>query len=411
MTPPHRNAPKAPILVGAALSLLLFLQAPPAHAFHSMIRHEYSACHVCHADPSGGGILTAYGRGLAETILRTRWGKQRDDGDPGTVGNFLFGAFTLPERLLLQADVRGVMQLPLVANASPQFMLMQADAGLQISFWRLRGQGSIGYIHEGALFASVTRGSGTANQDRLIARTYWLGVDLGSDNQFLLRAGRLNLPFGVRNIEHTMLVRMTTRTNIDDQQQVGVALSYNSSRIRSELMAIVGNFSIRPDDYRERGYSGYFEWTPKEKIALGASSLVTHAALDYQLQTPLWRHAHGLFARYSPHRMVALSLETDFLFYSQPPAGAAAANNFGGNVTALLADIEPIQGVHLLAAAEVQNTHFGSGTTEGSLWGGVWWFFLPHIDARLDFVWLDLARGSSGTQSNGYFLFQLHGFL
>jgi hypothetical protein len=370
-----------------------------------MMRHEYTACHTCHADPSGAGLLTAYGRGLAETVLRTRWGKQREDGDPGKVGNFMFGAFTTADWLLLQVDGRGLIVVPLAPQSSSRFLLMQADAAMQVKIRRLRASGSLGYAKEGALLASVTRGD-TSLAHRLVARTYWIGLDLGADNQFLVRAGRMNLPFGVRNIEHTMFVRMTTRTNIDDQQQHGLSLAWNATGLRAEVMAILGNFQIRPDDFRERGYSAYLEWVPREKLALGASSLITHASMDLRLDTPLWRHAHGVFARWAPLRPLVVTIESDLLFTSQPPARAAAANNFGGNTSALMVDYEPVHGVHLLGASEVQNTHFGTASTDYGLWAGAWWFVLPHFDARADVAWRSVG-GRSGTT----FLFQLHAFL
>lgn len=59
----------------------------------------------------------------------------------------------------------------------------------------------------GANGAAITRGSA-----KLISRLYWLGVD----RPFLLRAGRTNLPFGGRQVEHTMWVRSSTRTNTND---------------------------------------------------------------------------------------------------------------------------------------------------------------------------------------------------
>ncbi|HYJ11210.1 MAG TPA: hypothetical protein VEX18_19440 [Polyangiaceae bacterium] len=45
-------------------------------------------------------------------------------------------------------------------------------------------------------------------------------------------------------------------------------------------MAIAGNFQLRPDDYRERGYSAFVEVAPWDQFAAGVSSLVTHRELD-----------------------------------------------------------------------------------------------------------------------------------
>src|SRR5580692_8439714 len=88
------------IALSAALFLLYW--APPASAYAWMIRHEYSGCNTCHADPSGGSLLTAYGRALGEAELPTQW-----SAPPPEVGaKFLFGAIPLPDSLLLGGDVR-----------------------------------------------------------------------------------------------------------------------------------------------------------------------------------------------------------------------------------------------------------------------------------------------------------------
>jgi hypothetical protein len=392
-------------LTAALASLLLILLAGGrAQAFPSMIRHGYNVCQSCHADPSGAGLLTAYGRGLAETVLRTHWRKTSEEDDPGKISNFLFGLVPTPDWLLLQADGRGLTVVPLAPRSDAQFYLMQADLAAQVKIHRFRANGSLGFANKGALPASVTRGNQQL-ENRLVSRTYWLGVDLGADEQFLLRAGRMNLPFGVRSIEHTMFVRKTTRTNINDQQQEGVALAWNGSQLRAEVMAILGNFQLRPDDFRERGYSAYLEWALREKLALGVSSLIVHSNLDTGLLTPLWRQVHGIFARWSPHEKVALTAESNLLFFSQPPAGIAAAHNVGGNASAVNVDYEPFQGVHLLGAAELQNKDIGTSSTDYGLWAGAWWFVLPHLDLRAD-----VSRLTVSSQNITSFLFQFHGY-
>lgn len=159
----------------AAIGFLLLFAASPAQAFDWMVRHGYTGCTMCHADPSGAGLLTTYGRALAETTLRTQWGKSNQDGEPGRIAGFLFGAVKLPERLLAQVDVRGLTVVPISPKGSAHTYLMQADAAAQLKVSRVRVQGSLGYAKEGAVGAAVTRGDANG-QNRLIARTYWAGV-------------------------------------------------------------------------------------------------------------------------------------------------------------------------------------------------------------------------------------------
>src|SRR4051812_4913753 len=92
------------IAFAAFWAALLGSRAAQAYAW--MIRHEYAGCNQCHADPSGGGLLTAYGRAQSELLLRTRYGVAETD-DPGRTGEFLFGLLPLPDSVLLGGDARG----------------------------------------------------------------------------------------------------------------------------------------------------------------------------------------------------------------------------------------------------------------------------------------------------------------
>ncbi len=352
-----------------------------------MIRHGYAGCNLCHADASGGGLLGAYGRAQGENLLRMQYGRS-PDAEPGPVAGFLFGALQLPDSLLLGGDGRWMVQrvMPSSGAAINRQILMQADLEGQLTIDRFRANASAGYAHDGALAASVTRG----NADRLVSRVHWLGVDLGEDKDWLLRAGRMNLPYGVRSIEHTMWVRSVTRTDINAAQQHGVALAYSGETLRGELMAILGNFQISPDDFRDRGYSGFVEYAAAQRLAVGASSSITHVAQDVELQSRLWRQAHGLFSRYAPATWVALLSEVDFTLFSQPPS-----NNAFGLVAMLQADFEPVQGLHAIATGELLDRKLSAYPLSYSTWGSFAWFFAPHADVRVDAIWESLATVSA----------------
>jgi hypothetical protein len=385
-----------------AVVALLVLSSRDAHAYAWMIRHEYGACSTCHADPSGGGLLTAYGRAQGETLLRTHYRGGADSEDPGTVGDFLWGAVPLPENLLLGGDFRAFTMYikPEGAPGLQQTFIMQADAEGQVSFDRFRLNASLGYAKQGALAASVTHGT----SDRLISRVLWAGVDLGADNEFLLRAGRMNLPFGIRSIEHTLWVRSETRTDINDSQEHGVAFAYTGERVRAEAMAILGNYQIHPDALRQRGYSAYAEYIGIPRLGFGVSSLVTHTNTDSLLQTPLFHHSHGLFARYAPVKELVLQTETDFLLESQPKK-----NQFGV-ASELQADLELLQGLHLVGTGEVLNASLSKLPPSYRLWATLAWFFLPHADLRLDAVWE--SQGTLASRANAdVFLAQIHVYL
>jgi len=382
---------------------LLAVWTRDASAYAWMIRHEYGGCNQCHADPSGGGLLTAYGRVQGETLLRTQYSHRSESEDPGKTGDFLLGAFPLPESVLLGGDVRALEMYikPQNGPSLTRTIFMQADLEGQVAIGRFRANASIGYAHEGALGASLTRGTG----DRLISRVYWVGVDLGADREWTLRAGRMNVPFGIRSIEHTLFVRQATRVDINDTQQHGVSLAYNGDSFRGELMAMLGNYQIHPDAVRERGYAGYLEYVAIPRLAIGVSSLVAHSAVDRYLFTPLWRQAHGVTVRYSPFEQLVLSTETDLLVRSQPSTSLEA-----GVASMLQADVEPVQGLHFIGTAELLDERPAITPPSYALWGSVAWFFLPHLDVRGDAIWQ--SNASAFARSNAdVFLLQLHAYL
>lgn len=410
---PARRAASLRRLLATLLFFAATLAPARAHAYAWMIRHEYFGCAMCHADPSGGGLLTAYGRAQSEVLLRTHYKKvpEGQEEDPGTLGNFLFLPVELPSWLLLGGDVRdlGLVTIPDAGKADARVILMQADLAAQVKVWRIRAYGSLGYLHEGGMAASVSRGEGPQNNDRLVSRTYWLGLDLGADDQWTARAGRMNLPYGVRSIEHVLWARRYTRTDVNAAQQHGLALAYNGEKIRGEAMAIFGNFQIRPDDFRDRGGAAFVEWLPHPKVAVGVDALVSHADADVELGTPAWRQAYGLHGRVTPHAKLVLTAEGSMLFQSQLLSPSRSANYFG-TVGYLQADVEIVQGLHVGATGELFDRRLGTDKASAGVWGTAWWFFAPHADVRLDVIYRSVGSetGSAGATA---LLAQLHGML
>src|SRR5271156_1236405 len=250
-----------------AMVAAVLLVAHRADAYPWMIRHGYTGCAPCHTDPSGGaGVLTEYGRAQSDLLLRMRYG-EADTGEADKTSGFLWGLAPLPTQVRLSGDFREAYFSNQVAGAPllQEFITMRADFTADVKLGRLRLAGNLGYVPEGDLAASLTRNA----SDNLISREHWVGVELDDDGAWLLRAGRIALPFGIRMIEHTLFARTLTRTDLDDNQSYGVSLSFGRDKLRGELMGIAGNFEVHPDEFRERGYSTYVEYAPITTLAFG----------------------------------------------------------------------------------------------------------------------------------------------
>jgi hypothetical protein len=376
-----------------------------------MVKHNYGSCAACHVDPSGGGQLTPYGRAQADVLVQWKTDRPPPDQEqevPPTA-NFLW-FWELPDFVNLSGNLRGGPMVKVgPTRVVPLIMSVDLAATFNVGRFVFHGTGGYGLRNEVAqavvapLCDPVNLPAASNGQcgHSFVAREYWAGVKF-ADDAVMLRVGRLNLPFGLRNIEHTSWVRNATRTDTNVQQQLGVALAYNTETLRGELMAIAGNFQLGPDAYRERGYSGYAEYALSPSAYLGVSSLVTHAMADLQSGAPTTRHAHGLFARWAPVPSVALLAEADFLAWVAPPR-----KDHLGYAAMLQGDFEVMTGLHLLALLEGTSRGDGHGTSLG-LWGSVVWYPLPHLEVRLD----NIARTSgAGTAFDYTFLAQLHVFL
>lgn len=387
--------------VAAIVCFVTFGAARRAEAYTWMIRYGHGSCVSCHIDPSGGGLLTAYGRDEGADVLRTRWSANQDDEALSRRGKFLWGAFDAPDWLLLGGSFRPavlVTQVPETTggtNTSSQPILMQADlrAGIRTGGWR--ASASIGVISNSS-YASIA--------GQVVSREHWVGYAFDGDT-YTVRAGRINLPYGLRIIEHNAWVRAETRTDINEEQQHGVAFAYNTQLVRAEAMGILGNYQISPDAFRERGYSAYAEVTPHAGYAVGLSSLVTHAAKDLVLNVPNTRQAHGIFVRAAPWTPLVLLGEADLTI--QDPTGAPHAT---GVATVLQADVEPLQGLHLIGTGETWRPGGPETLTSYGAWGSVDWFMGWHADLRFDYIWRSMAQGGMRLDGSSY-LIQIHVYL
>src|SRR5262249_25399332 len=149
-----------------------------------MIKHGYGGCPTCHADPSGGELLTRYGRLQGDLLLRSQYGTESDT--PSKASGFLWGLYTPPEWLLLGGAYRHMFLF--TEGSDPQTFPMQADLWAQARLGALRGAASVGIskLRPGSPYgraAQVT--TNPENQFNLLSRTHWIGWDFGAEKYTL----------------------------------------------------------------------------------------------------------------------------------------------------------------------------------------------------------------------------------
>jgi hypothetical protein len=385
--------------------------AREADAYPWLINHGYAKCAACHVDPSGSGQVTQYGAALHD--LAVRWHadpKEIESGEPSPLSSPLFG-LPQPEWLTVSGNVRVGGMVTAKGNAIDKPtafpLLMASDVYATVNLAPVVAHVTLGYGYN-ASRALVGPGAAVVfGEHALMSREHWVGAKFLDDALFV-RAGRLSLPFGLRNIEHISWVRQSTRSDVNVGQQHGLSVAWQNDLFRTEWMAIAGNYQLRPDAYRERGYAGLFEWAAQEKLAVGLSSKLTYADNDLSTQTavPSLRNEHGMFARYSPAEWCALLLESDLLV-----ATLDGKTSVGG-VGWLQADVQPVQGIHIQPALET--LYRGDGTEAGPAVGG-WlsaaWYPLVHTELRLDNYVRRVAPAGARAPVELASLLQLHLYL
>src|SRR5687767_1704066 len=78
---------RAPLLA-VFFALGVLFSARDASAYTWMLRHGYTGCSTCHLDPSGGSVLTPYGRTVGGMLLSTLYAGEADS--ESAADQFLF---------------------------------------------------------------------------------------------------------------------------------------------------------------------------------------------------------------------------------------------------------------------------------------------------------------------------------
>lgn len=381
-------------------ALLVTLWPSDADAYPWMIRHGYSKCNSCHTDPSGGETLNSFGRLQADQVLEMRYG---DDTSIKKRREFLWGAIDLPSELQLGGSYRHMSLIRVEDIEDSRTFPMQIDlyGHLLVDGFRAGGSIGLGKVPAGSPHvrpAQITQAQG--DQLNLISRNHWFGWQF---SKVLVRAGRLNLPFGLRIPEHVFWAREATRTDRESDQQHGASVAFTTNKLRGEIMGIAGNYQINPDEFRDRGYSLFLEYLPATKYAVGISSQLTTAEVDRLtlLDERSVRHSHGVTGRLAPVKPLVLMAEFDVL---------SQTGRDMGYVGFLQADVEPIQGLHFMATGELldagqmdgNDPTKGSGEPRLGGWLSVNWFFFSHMDFRVDAVFRQLSDITIQSQLHVY---------
>ena len=194
-------------VLGFVVVCLVAALARSASAEPMFLSKNETRCTSCHYSPTGGGLLTPYGRLQSRQTLSTTSGDSE---------RFLWGAFG---DALGPVDL-GITTRPTYLNVSfpggesNRFLLMNADllGAVQAKGWTLYGE--------------VGRRPDAVGGD-IYSYEYWVGKQLST--QWAVRGGRFLPAYGIRFADHTSYNRATLGFDKYDQV-LGAEVSHTTER-------------------------------------------------------------------------------------------------------------------------------------------------------------------------------------
>ncbi len=248
-----------PLLIVAAVLAGVAL-APRAASAYPQFQLSTGAqrCNQCHIGPAGGTLLSGYGRDEAgDTISR------------GGNGAFLHGLWDPPDWLQLGGDAR--LALLVSDNGGPgqpavHAFPMQGDLYASIHASDFYAVGVLGA-------RGTVRGfqNSDALEDKLSSREHYLMWRPAAQGAYV-RAGRFQLPYGLRLVEHPLYVRRWGGQNYNEEPY---ALSGGVVKNEYEwhLTAHVKNpFRCTGQACATYGGVAYYERRVGDKLVLGAEA-------------------------------------------------------------------------------------------------------------------------------------------
>lgn len=290
----------------------LALGAGRAGAEPMFLSRQYTRCTTCHYSPTGGGLLTPYGRSLSRQELSTTGASP--DGTPDALKSkeeaFLWGALgNTIHPVDVGIDLRPArLNLDFGGVTMSQNMFMTADllAAYRVNGWTVYGE--VG--REPTL-------QGSGQSPKIDSYEYWVGHQ--TENGLGFRLGRFLPAYGIRLADHTAYTRSSLGFDVYDQVY-GLEVSRSTEHRLLELSVGPGYAdAVLHDDGRQAfTATGRFQMDLSPRTALVVSGLYRDSS-----RLVARNGATGLAFGISPTSHLSVWTEADAQF-QQGTSGAPA---------------------------------------------------------------------------------------
>ena len=268
---------------------LLAIAVSNASAEPMFLAKQYTRCTACHYSPTGGGLLTPYGRLLSHRELSTTGGTSTApaagaEDDPHGEQAFLYGALgdaLGPVHLGLEIRPSHLrLGFPGQPNASGGFSTVHVDMNLLMNLdliGAVQKNGWTAYAMAGREPANSAIRDGRVDPDAtFVSYEHWVGYQ--SDDGFGIRGGRFLPAYGIRFADHTAFTRRDLDFDRNDQIY-GVEISDTMGPSLLQVTVSAGKAEAILHDAAHRGASVAGRWqidlTPR--TALIGSAIYRHA--------------------------------------------------------------------------------------------------------------------------------------
>ena len=315
-------------------------------AYPENVRHGYVNCTSCHVSPTGGGILTPYGRDLSREVLST-WGKEGE-------GEFLYGIIKLPDWLLMGGDARTLYLYrdnPRVQEG--MWLWMQSDVEASLSFKNLWFVGTFGKNYSGS------RG--------IISRRHYINWRPREELSF--RGGRFYPAFGINTPDHIIPTKRGLGWDQGDETY-NVEVGWLGESFNFYATGIFGRPDFSPSK-QEKGISLLGALNLGERFKVGGSYYFGHKSDED-------RHILGPFGILGFTSHFFLLSEFDWQWKD------TTTGSQSGFVHYERLNYEIFQGLHLYLNHEQSYLNLNSSSSNQYSFGlGMQFFPRPHFELNL----------------------------
>ncbi|MCB0411442.1 MAG: hypothetical protein KDD22_02880 [Bdellovibrionales bacterium] len=266
-------------------TLFLFLVLAPCSvlAFVENVTHGYANCVTCHVSPSGGGLLTPYGRSLSKELIST-WGGWENSEQP------LFGLLPASEKILTGGDIRTSQTFrENSVQRSGRFFLMQNNFELGIPVGKVTAVGTFG-TQEGP--------RGTPERGEFLSERHYLLWEISDNSR--LRVGKFRQPWGINDPNHTRLVKSLLGFGALSETY-NLEMSYFQEKYEVVLNTSLGRVDQPRTATSEKSFSANFVHFLEGNSQVGINAMIGESEVQHRFLTggfavlPFTKSMYGLF--------------------------------------------------------------------------------------------------------------------